>query len=155
MQWNALIDRGANGCIAGREMKLIASTSKTIDLSGIDDHTVRNLTLVTAGGVVRTPLGEILVIIYQAADMIRESKTILSARQLESFGCNINEKSPRITKWVPSIITAKGYEIPIILKKGLPYIRMRPFIDEDWNSLPHVTLASPPISFPCNSPLSF
>jgi hypothetical protein len=44
--WSALIDRGANGCIAGREMKVIETTMRTIDLSGIDDHTVRNLTIV-------------------------------------------------------------------------------------------------------------
>jgi Reverse transcriptase (RNA-dependent DNA polymerase) len=142
-QWSALIDRGANGCIAGKEMRLIASTTRTIDLSGIDDHTVRNLNLVTAGGVVRTPLGEIIAIIHQAADMIRESKTILSAGQLESFGCNINEKSPHITKRTPSIVTIEGYEIPIIIKKGLPYIRMRPFTDDDWNTLPHIILTSP------------
>ena len=53
-EWAALIDRGANGCIAGWDMKVIETTDRTIDLSGIDDHTVRNLAIVTAGGVVRT-----------------------------------------------------------------------------------------------------
>jgi hypothetical protein len=44
VDWAALIDRGANGCIAGMDMKVIERTQNTIDLSGIDDHTVRNLT---------------------------------------------------------------------------------------------------------------
>ena len=60
MGWSALVDRGANGSIAGQEMRIIAKLDKTIDLSGIDDHTVSNLRLVTAGGVVRTQLGDIL-----------------------------------------------------------------------------------------------
>jgi hypothetical protein len=48
-EWAALIDRGANGCIAGRDMKAIETTNRTIDLSGIDDHTVRNLAIVRSG----------------------------------------------------------------------------------------------------------
>ena len=72
VDWSALIDRGANGCIAGNDMRVVAKSEKTIDLSGIDDHTVRNLAIVTAGGVVRTQLGEIIMIIHQAADMTSE-----------------------------------------------------------------------------------
>ena len=55
--WRALIDRGANGSIAGRDMKVIRQTGQSIDLSGIDDHTIRNLPIVDAGGVTRTPTG--------------------------------------------------------------------------------------------------
>ena len=102
-------------------MRVIAKTERTIDLSGIDDHTVRNLTLVTAGGVVRTQLGNIIMVLHQAADMTRDSKTILSAGQLESFGCIIKDKSPKISKEVPSITTVEGYQIPIAIKRGLSY----------------------------------
>ena len=143
MTWSALIDRGANGCIAGRDMKVIEKTEKTIDLSGIDDHTVRNLTIVTAGGVARTPLGEILLIVHQAADMTRESKTILSAGQLEAFGCKIDDHSPTFTKRTPCLTTVEGYQVPIAFRKGLPYIRMRPFGEHDWATLPHVIITSP------------
>ena len=93
-----------------------------MDLSGIDDHTVRNLHLVTTGGVVRTQLGDIIIVLHQAADMTRDSKTILSAGQLKNFGCHVKDKSPRNTKEIPCITTVKGYVIPIAIKKGLPYI---------------------------------
>ena len=89
MGWSALVDRSANGSIAGQEMRIIAKLDTTIDLSGIDDHMVSNLRLVTAGGVVRTQLGDIIIIVHQAADMTQESKSILSAGQLESFGCTV------------------------------------------------------------------
>jgi hypothetical protein len=55
VDWSVLIDCGANSSIAGCGTRVIAQTDRSIDLSGIDNHTVRNLTLVTAGGVVATP----------------------------------------------------------------------------------------------------
>ena len=64
VKWEALIDRGANGCIAGRDMRVIEKTDRTIDLSGLDDHTVRNLNIVSVGAVVRTQLGEIIIVLH-------------------------------------------------------------------------------------------
>jgi hypothetical protein len=141
--WSALIDRGANGCIAGRDMKVIETTMRTIDLSGIDDHTVRNLAIVTAGAIVRTNLGEIIVILHQAADMTSDSRTILSAGQLESFGCTIHDKSPVVATGEPHIRTSDGYIIPIRFQKGLPFIKLRRFDADDWDKLPHIHLTSP------------
>jgi len=69
VKWAALIDRGANGCIAGEDMRVIERFDKWIDLSGIDDHIVRNEQLVTAGGVDNSSTGEIIVIIHHAANM--------------------------------------------------------------------------------------
>ena len=46
--WNALVDRGANGGIAARDTRVLDWLDRKIDLSGIDDHTVRDLPLVTA-----------------------------------------------------------------------------------------------------------
>jgi hypothetical protein len=125
-QWAALIDRGANGCIAGRDMKVIETTDRTIDLSGIDDHTVRNLAIVTAGGVVRTGQGEIIVILHQAADMTRDARTILSSGQMESFGCTVDDRSPHILRATPHIRTSEGYTIPIQFRKGLPLHQATP-----------------------------
>ena len=82
--WTALVDRGANGCIAGGDMRVMETTTSTIDLSGIDDHTVRNLKVVKAGGVTRTPEGEVLLVVHQAAWMA-DGRTILSAGQMEWF----------------------------------------------------------------------
>ena len=141
--WSALIDRGANGSIAGSDMKVISRTEKTIDLSGIDDHTVRNVPLVTAGGVVATPQGDVLLILHQMADMTRDSKTIISAVQLEAFGCKVYEKSPKLTRTTPYIVTPGGYRVPMSIRNGLPYIRMRPFGEKDWNDLPHIAITSP------------
>ena len=57
--WASLIDRGANGGIAGTDTRVIQDTGRTIDLSGIDNHTINNLRIVKAGGVVRSNKGEL------------------------------------------------------------------------------------------------
>ena len=114
-----------------------------MNLSGIDDHTVRNLTIVSAGGVTRTPMGEIIVIIHQTADMTIDSMTILSAGQLEAFGCRIDDRSTMVTQQLPCLTTGEGYKTSITLRKGLAYIRLRPFTQHEWETLPHVTLTSP------------
>jgi hypothetical protein len=38
------------------------------------------------------------------------------------------------------IKTLDGYVIPIDVKSGLPYVKMRTYIDKEWDSLPHVIL---------------
>jgi hypothetical protein len=40
------------------------------------------------------------------------------------------------------ITTPEGYVIPINICSGLPYITMRPYTDDEWESFPHVTLTS-------------
>ena len=142
--WRALIDRGANGCIAGSDMRLVESTGQTIDLSGIDDHTVTNLPVVSAGGITRTPTGDVIIIVNQAAYM-PEGRTILSTVQLEHYKIRVDERPKKVTGKTPSIITLEGIEIPMSTRRGLPYIRLRPGTDEEWKTLPRVTLTSPHI----------
>ena len=48
-----------------------------------------------------------------------------------------------VTQQVPYLTTGEGYKIPITLRKGLAYIRLRPFTQREWETLPHVTLTSP------------
>jgi hypothetical protein len=124
-------------------MKVIETTDRTIDLSGIDDHTVRNLAIVTAGGVVRTGQGEIIIILHQAADMTRDARTILSSGQMESFGCTVDDRSPHILREILHIRTSEGYTIPIQFRKGLPFIKLRRFDDDDWATLPHIHIMLP------------
>ena len=113
--WNALVDRGANGCIAGGDMTVIEISDNSIDLSGIDDHTIRNLKLVKAGGVTKSSHGDIIIIIEQAAHM-PDGKTIISCGQLEHFKVQVEEKSKTITGRTPCITTLEGYKIPMATK---------------------------------------
>ena len=140
--WRALVDRGANGCIAGNDTKLIEFTGQNADLSGIDDHTIRNLKIAKVGGVTKSSIGDIIVIINQAAYM-PDGRTILSTGQLEYYKTKVNDKSKKITGKTPSIITLEKQEIPMETRKGLPYISLRPGTDEEWKTLPKVEITSP------------
>jgi hypothetical protein len=137
-----LVDRGANGCIAGSDLKLIDFTGGHTDLSGIDDHTVRNLKIARVGGVTKSSKGDIIIIINQAAYM-PDGRTILSTGQMEHFKIKVNDKSKRVTGKTPSIITLEGQEIPMETRKGLPYISLRKGTKEEWDTLPQIEITSP------------
>ncbi|MCA1807650.1 MAG: hypothetical protein LC687_07375, partial [Actinobacteria bacterium] len=140
--WRALIDRGANGSIARSDMRVIESTGNHIDLSGIDDHTVRQLPLVHAGGVTRSQKGDVIIIVNQAAHM-PEGRTILSTGQLEHYKIKVDERSMKVTGKLPCVTSLEGHQIPIETRRGLPYLRLRPGTDEEWKTLPKIVLTSP------------
>ena len=54
---NQLVDRGANGGLAGSDMRVIYKTHRKINISGIDNHEVTGLDVVTAA-TPSTPLWE-------------------------------------------------------------------------------------------------
>jgi hypothetical protein len=50
----SLIDRGANGGIAGIDVRTIFKTGCTVDIRGIDNHQCTNIDIGTVGGVIQT-----------------------------------------------------------------------------------------------------
>ena len=80
--WASLIDSGANGGIAGADTRVIEDTGRTIDLSGINNHTINNLRIVKAGGVVRSNKGAIILVMNECAHT-PNAKSTHSCGQLE------------------------------------------------------------------------
>jgi predicted ATP-grasp superfamily ATP-dependent carboligase len=91
----ALVDRGANGGIAGSNTSIILRSGKKIDLCGVNNHTIRNLKIGTAGAVVKTTKGEAILVMYQCA-LMPNTKTIHSSGQLELHGNTVQDKSPNL-----------------------------------------------------------
>ena len=60
----ALVDRGANGGIAGNTLRIISQSDRSVDINGIDNHQMKNLRVVTAGGVIETQRGPTIAIFY-------------------------------------------------------------------------------------------
>ena len=50
----ALVDRGANGGLAGSDVRALCTTDRQVDVQGIDNHQLTNTLIVTAAGVVDT-----------------------------------------------------------------------------------------------------
>lgn len=138
-----MVDRGSNGTIAGgTDCRVLNYLDKTVDLNGIDDHTVGNLQMVTAATKVKTSNGWVILILHQAAYM-PDGRTILSTGQMEDFGVLVNDKPKRVTNLIPFLQLNNGYRVPITIRKGLPYVDFHKYTDDDWDSLPHIELTSP------------
>ena len=111
------MDGGANGGVAGGNMRPIEWTPRMVDLNGVDDHTVRELRIGTFGGVTDSQCGPIIGVFHQMAHM-PDGKTIVSTPQCEFFKNTVHEKSPHVTGRTPCIVTLEGYRIPITTRNG-------------------------------------
>ena len=140
VQKGALIDQGANGGIAGDDVRLICKTGHQVDVQGIDDHHIVDIPLVSAGAVVKTQRGDAIIIMHQYA-YTGKGRTIHSSAQLEHFKQVVDDRAIAVGG-KQQITTLDGYVIPINIKGGLSYISMHPYTDSEWDSLPHITLTS-------------
>ncbi|CAJ1928442.1 unnamed protein product, partial [Cylindrotheca closterium] len=138
----ALVDRGANGGIAGDDVRIIVKTNRSVDVQGIDNHQVTNVTIATCAGLTMTQRGPAIVIMNQFAH-IGKGQSILSSAQMEHFGIQVDDKSSKVGG-KQQISTPDGFVIPLDIKNGLPYLRMRPPTDRELSNpdIPHVVLTS-------------
>ena len=138
---NQLVDRGANGGLAGSDMRVIYKTHRKINISGIDNHEVNGLDVVTAATLLNTSLGKVIGIFNEYAHLGKGS-SIHSSGQLEWFKTHVDEKSIKVGG-TQLITTLDGYSVPLLIKDGLAYATSlgRP-TDHDMDSYPHVFFTS-------------
>jgi hypothetical protein len=97
----ALVDRGANGGIAGDDVWIINRTGQQVDVQGIDNHQIVDIPVVTAGAVMKTQRGEAIIIMHQYT-YTGKGKTIHSSGHSLS-GTN--------KKWMTSLSRLAGSSI--------------------------------------------
>ena len=139
---NQLVDRGANGGLAGSDMRVIYKTHRKINISGIDNHEVTGLDVVTAATLLNTSLGKVIGIFNEYA-YLGKGSSIHSSGQLEWFKTLVDEKSIKVGG-TQLITTLDGYSVPLLIKDGLAYATSlgRP-TDQDMDTYPHVFFTSP------------
>ena len=139
---NQLVDRGANGGLAGSDMRVIYKTHRKINISGIDNHEVNGLDVVTAATLLNTSLGKVIGIFNEYAHLGKGS-SIHSSGQLEWLKTHVDEKSIKVGG-TQLITTLDGYSVPLLIKDGLAYATSlgRP-TDQDMDTYPHVFFTSP------------
>jgi hypothetical protein len=138
----ALVDRGANGGIAGDDVRVIFKTGWHVDVRGIDDQHIVDIPIVACGGVILTQRGPGIAIMLHQYAYTGKGKTIHSYGHLDWYKSDVNDKSIKVPGGLQHIQTNDGYAIPINIKDGLPYVRIRPYTDKEWDTLPHVILTS-------------
>ena len=139
---NQLVDRGANGGLAGSDMRVIYKTHRKINISGIDNHEVNGLDVVTAATLLNNSLGKVIGIFNEYAHLGKGS-SIHSSGQLEWFKTHVDEKSIKVGG-TQLITTLDGYSVPLLINDGLAYATSlgRP-TDQDMDTYPHVFFTSP------------
>lgn len=137
----SLIDRGANGSIAGRDMMCIdLSTTRFADITGIDDHVMSNLPFGTFAAKILTNEGPAIAIFYEYA-YGDQAATIHSAVQIEDFGNQVFDK-PSSLGGRQLIITLEGQIIPLSIVNGLVHLPMEHFTEDEYLTLPHIVMTS-------------
>ncbi len=132
----ALVDRGANGLVAGNDVRIISTNpGAKVDVGGIDSHRITDIRVGTVGGVMQSQIGEFIGIFHQAA-LHGKGRSIMSSSQMETFGVTVDDRS--IKAGGKQMIQTHGYAIPIDIIDNLAYTPIRPFTDEEYETLPHV-----------------
>ena len=137
-----LVDRGANGGLAGSDMHVIHRPHRKINIQGIDNHEVTGLDVVTAATLLNTSQGKVIGIFNEYA-YLGKGSSIHSSGQLEWFKTNVDEKSVKVGG-NQLITTLDGYSVPLLIKDGLAYATSlgKP-TDQDIDTYPHVFFTSP------------
>ena len=137
-----LIDRGANGCVAGSDCRWMGKRiiPRNVSITGIDNHQLTNIPVGTVGAYVISNRGPVICIFNEVAFMGR-NRSILSSFQMEHHGNDVDEKHPALGG-KGTISTPDGYIFPLSFAAGLAYINMRSFTDDEYQKLPHVIMTS-------------
>ena len=112
-----LIDRGANGGLAGADMRVIHTTPRKINIVGIDDHELTGLNVATAGALLDTQKGPIIGVFHEYAHL-GKGRSIHAAGQMEWFNCQVDDRS-KIVGGAQQIETSEGYVIPLSIDPTL------------------------------------
>ena len=114
-----LIDRGANGGLAGADMRVIHTTPRKINIVGIDDYELTGLNVVTAAALLDTQKGPIIGIFHEYAHL-GKGRSIHAAGQMELFNCQVDDRS-KLVGGAQRIKTSEGYVIPLSIESVVEF----------------------------------
>jgi hypothetical protein len=138
--FGTLVDGGANGGVAGADLRVISMTGRHPNVFSIEDQHIVDVPIVAAGSVMDTKEGPVVAIMYQDA-LAGMGKTIRPCSQLKWYKKDFHHKSLKVPGDLQHVQTNDGYVIPINIKDGLLYVKIvRSCTDEERDTLLHVTL---------------
>jgi hypothetical protein len=126
---HALVDRGANGGVAGDVVRVVDRKGRSVHLTGLDNHQVCDLPVCMVAAYGRTHKGPVIFIMHQYA-YLGTGKTIHSSAQLENCKNEVDDRSRKLIGGKRRINTVDGYLIPLDVKEGLLYMNQRPPTDD-------------------------
>ena len=131
-----------NGGLAGNDVRIISRTGRKVSVSGIDNHEIVGLDIVSCAAKVQSNKGIIILIMNEYAYSGRGA-SIHSSNQLEWFKHLVDDRA--VKNGGKQIISLHdGYVLPLHCESSLMYIKhLDKPTDEDMDKYPHVLLTSP------------
>ena len=138
----SLVDRGANGGLAGSDVRILSRSSRKCTVTGTDSHELQGLDVVQCGGLVQTNQGIVNLIMNEYA-CYGKGHTIHSSGQIEWFKNSVDDRSVQVCG-KQRICTIDGYAMPLTCRGGLMHLSIpgKP-TDKDLERYPDVHLTGP------------
>ena len=116
----SLVDRGANGGLAGSDVRILSRSSRKCTVTGIDSHELQGLDVVQCAALVVTNHGKVNLIMNEYA-CYGKGHTIHSSGQIEWFKNSVDDRSLQVGG-KQRICTIDGYAMPLTCSGGLMYL---------------------------------
>ena len=135
----SLVDRGANGGLAGPDVRILSRSSRKYTVTVVDSHELQGL---KCAALVETNHGRVNLIMNEYACYCKDH-TIHSSGQIEWFKNSVDDRSFQVGgKQI--ICASDGYAMPLVCRGGLMYLSLiRKPTDEDLERYPAVHLTGP------------
>ena len=115
-----MVDRGANGGLAGSDVRILSRSSRKVTVTGIDSDELQGLDVVQCAALVETYHGIVNLIMNEYA-CYGKSHTIHSSGQIEWFKNSVDDRSVQVGG-KQRICIIDGYPIPLVCRGGLMYL---------------------------------
>ena len=138
---SSLVDRGANGGLAGSDVRILSRSSQKCTVTGIDNHELQGLDVVQCAALVETNHGTVNLTMNEYV-CYGKGHTIHSSGQIEWFKTLVDDRSVQVGG-KQRICTIDSYAMPLTCRGGLMYLSIlgKP-TDTDLESYPAVHLQS-------------
>ena len=115
-----LVNRGANGGLAGSDVRILSRSSRKCTVTGIDSRELQGLDVVQCAALVETNHGIVNLIMNEYA-CYGKGRTIHSSGQIEWLKNSVDDKSVQVGG-KQRICTIDGYAMPLTCRGGLMYL---------------------------------
>ena len=138
----SFVDRGANGCLAGSDVRVLNTSSRHCTVTSIDNHEIPGLDIVHCAVLVNTNHGIVNLIMNEYA-YYGKGHSIHSSGQIEWYTNTVDDKSGQLGGQ-QKIVTIYGYSMPLVCKSGLMYLKFQGIpTDKNFQTYPSVHLTIP------------
>ena len=116
----SLVNRGANGVLAGSDVRILSRSFGNCTVTGIDSHELQSLAVVQCAALVETNHGIVNLIMNEYA-CYGKGHTIHSSGQIEWFKNSVDDRSVQVGG-KQMFCTIDGYAMPLTCRGGLFFL---------------------------------